>query len=162
MRTILFALALCASAPAVAQVHVDIQIPLPPMPGLVVVQPGVEVVEAYDEEVFYHRGWFWTRRGPVWYRARSPEARFVHVEPRYVPQTLVRLPPPGHYRHYRAEARASRREWRAEERDRRRDWKAQEKRERRQEREDRKERHEREKEHRGHGHGHDDRGRGRD
>jgi len=146
MRTLILALALWAAAPAVAQVHVDIQIPLPPVPGLVVIQPGVEVVERYDEEVFYHRGWFWTRRGPVWYRAPSPQARFVYVETRAVPQVLVRLPP-GQYRHYRADARAARREWKAERREERREWKEQEKRERRREKEERKARREREKEH---------------
>lgn len=151
MRALLFALALSAALPASAQVHVDIQIPLPPMPGLVVVQPGIEVVEAYDEEVFYHRGWFWTRRGPVWYRARSPQAHFVYVEPRFVPRGLVQLPP-GHYRHYRPDARAARREWREEQREHRREWKDQEKRERRREKEERKERRKREKEH-GHGPG---------
>ena len=148
MRTLLVLLALAASAPAAAQVHVDIQIPLPPMPGLVVVQPGVEVVEQYDEEVFVHGGWFWMRRGPVWYRSRSPEARFVHVEPRLVPRPLVRLPPPGHYRHYRGEAHAARREWRHEQREQRHDGKEREKRERERAHEARKERHEREKDRR--------------
>ncbi len=149
MRALLVALLVAAAAPATAQVHVDIRIPLPVSPPLVVVQPGVEVVEGFDDEVFFSGGWFWLRRGPAWYRSRSPGAAFVWVEPRVVPAPLVRLPP-GHYRHFRAEERAERRHWkeraraeRREEKEDRRAWKEREKAERRREHEERKERRER-------------------
>jgi len=98
----LMLLALPGRAPA--QVDVQIHLGLPVAPPLVVVQPGIQVVENWDDEVFVHGGWYWVRRGPVWYRARGPQARFVVVEPRYVPAPLVRLPP-GQYRHYRAAER---------------------------------------------------------
>jgi len=105
-----------ASAPLAsrAQVTVGVQVGLPVSPPLVVVQPGIQVVENYQEEVFFTRGWYWVHRGPYWYRARHPNVEFHRCEPRYVPAGLVRLPP-GQYRHYRkAEVREARREEAAE------------------------------------------------
>ena len=101
-------------AAAGAQVDVQIQVGLPVAPPLVVVQPGIQVVENYHEEVFFTRGYYWVRRGPYWYRARGPRATFALIEPRYVPVGLRRLPP-GQYKHWRrAEAKESRREEKAE------------------------------------------------
>jgi hypothetical protein len=107
-----FALALSAlPGLADAQVGVQIQLGLPVAPPMVVVQPGIQVVENYDEEVFYTGGWYWVRRDNGWYRARGPRAAFVYCEPHRVPAGLVRLPP-GHYRHWRREdARREHREW---------------------------------------------------
>ena len=59
---------------AEAAVDVQVNIGLPVAPPLVVVQPGVQVVEDWDEEVFFVRGFYWVRRGDLWYRARSPRA----------------------------------------------------------------------------------------
>ena len=99
-----------------AQVGVHIDIGLPAAPPLVVVQPGVQVVEGFREEVFFASGWYWCRRPDGWYRARSPRAHFYWVEPRHVPAALVRLPP-GRYRNWhRADVRAARREERERER----------------------------------------------
>jgi len=150
MRKIGLALLLAASlCPALASAQVDLQIHLglPVAPPLVVVQPGIQVVPAFEEEVFFHRGWYWARRGPSWYRARSPQVAFAYVEPRLVPAPLVRLPP-GHYRQYRAGERHA---WKEQEKAERKAWK-------RHEKEERKAHREREKERRkgnGHGHGHD-------
>lgn len=130
--------------PASAQVDVQIHLGLPVAPPLVVIQPGIQVVENYQDEVFFHSGWYWVRRPPYWYRARGPQAAFVMVEPRYVPRPLVRLPP-GQYRHWRAEARAH-------ERADRRAMREQQKHERRHEKAQRKAHKEWEKEQR---HGHD-------
>jgi hypothetical protein len=89
-------------APARGQVSVgiDFTLPLPASPPLVVVRPGVQVVEGSDEEVFYTEGAYWARRDGGWYRARSPRAAFAFVEPRRVPVRLVRLPP-GHSKHWK-------------------------------------------------------------
>jgi hypothetical protein len=92
-----------------AQVGVQIHIALPAAPPMVVVQPGVQVVENQDEEVFLTNGWYWVRRDETWYRARRPHAAFVYVEPRRVPVALVRMEP-GHYRHWRHEERRDFRE----------------------------------------------------
>ena len=91
-----------------AQVHLQINLGLPPQPPLVVVQPGIQVVENWNEEVFFVGGWYWVRRDGGWYRARSPRASFVWVERRHVPPGLVRIPP-GQYKHYhRHQAKAER------------------------------------------------------
>jgi hypothetical protein len=82
-----------------AQVGVQIQVALPAAPPMVVVQPGVQVVENQDEEVFFTNGWYWVRRDEVWYRAPRPHAAFVYVAERRVPVALVHMEP-GRYRHF--------------------------------------------------------------
>jgi hypothetical protein len=115
MKRILLAALLVSLAPvARAGVDVNINVGLPAVPPLVVVQPGIQVVEHHHEEVFFARGWYWARRPPHWYRARHAHATFVLVEPRYVPATLRRMPP-GHYKHWsKAEEKRQRREAKAE------------------------------------------------
>ena len=104
-----------------AQVQIHIDLGLPVAPPLVVVQPGIQVVEGLPEEVFFHRGWYWCRRPNGWYRARSPRDRFDWIEARRVPGALVRVPP-GHYRNWHHEGRgAERREAAHERRDERRE-----------------------------------------
>ncbi|HJV90820.1 MAG TPA: hypothetical protein VJ623_10985 [Holophagaceae bacterium] len=133
-----------------AQVSLHIDIGLPIAPPLVVVRPGIQVVEGFGEEVFFHEGWYWCRRDNGWYRARSPRARFEWVEVRRVPRGLVALPP-GHYRNWHREREHERRELRREVR-------REERHEER--REDRRER-ERGREERGRGHRGEGRGDGR-
>jgi hypothetical protein len=127
MKRLIFAFALALSllpSSPRAQVAMQIQVGLPVAPPLVVIQPGIQVVENYGEEVFFVGGWYWCRRGDVWYRARTPRASFVYVEPMYVPTRLSYLPPPGHYRHWnRVRAREERHWWKEHEHDRRRAWK---------------------------------------
>jgi len=154
MKRLVAALALAASllpAAARGQVDVNIRLGLPVAPPLIVVQPGVQVVENYHEEVFFTNGWYWVRRDDRWWRARTPRAAFVYVEPRYVPRTIYRLPP-GHYKHWhREQARAERREWKEHEKAERKAWKAERKHERHEH-----ERHEHERHDHEHGHhGHD-------
>jgi hypothetical protein len=83
-----------------AGMNVNVNVGLPAAPPLVVVQPGVQVVEDWDEEVFFVSGFYWVRRDGGWYRARSPRAAFVLVQPRVVPGQLVRIPP-GQYVKYK-------------------------------------------------------------
>lgn len=105
MLAALAALALSPS-PAPAQVGVQISVNIPVNPPLVVVQPGIQVVEDWDEEVFFTGGYYWVRRNGYWYRAPSPRATWIYVEPHHVPPGLTRLPP-GQYKHYRkAQAKA--------------------------------------------------------
>ncbi len=126
MKRLLLSLALASSLlplTARAQVEMSISVGLPVAPPLVVVQPGVQVVENYPEEVFFVGGWYWCRRGPYWYRAPSPRASFAYVEPGYVPTRLAYMPPPGHYKHWRREQlREDHRWWKEHEHDRRRAW----------------------------------------
>ena len=125
---LLFVLALSLlPAAAQAQVGVRVEVGLPVAPPLVVVQPGVQVVEDWHEEVFFTRGFYWVRRDDHWYRARTPRAAFVYVEPRRVPVALVRMPP-GHYKHWRkAEAKAERKAWKQHEKAERKAWKQEKK-----------------------------------
>jgi hypothetical protein len=88
------------------QVQVRVSVPVPVVrfevaPQRVEVQPGVQVVEDYDEEVFFVDGRYWMRAPDGrWCRARDHRGGWVYVEPRVVPARLVRMPP-GHYKHYR-------------------------------------------------------------
>ena len=75
-----------------AQGHVGIVLGLPPITSLVVVAPGVQVVEGAQGEVFFSGGWYWCRRGDGWYRARSPQAHFDWIDGGRVPGGLRRIP----------------------------------------------------------------------
>src|SRR4051794_35607139 len=93
-----FALITAAAVPASAQT-VNVVVPPPPVihfqqpPPVVEVDPGVQVVEDQDDEIFVVDGWYWTRRGDHWFRARDHRGGWVVVEPRAVPTRLVRMPP---------------------------------------------------------------------
>ena len=97
-------LVLLGASSAQAQVRLQVEIGLPVAPPLVMIQPGIQVVEGFREEVFFHRGWYWCRRPDGWYRARSPQARFEWIEARHVPMALVQVPV-GRYRNWRHDAR---------------------------------------------------------
>lgn len=121
-------LVLMGAAPAKAQVRVHVDIGLPVAPPLVVVQPGIQVVEGFNDEVFFHAGWYWCRRSDGWFRARHPRDHFYPVPVRRVPRP-IREVPPGHYRnwhrdspkHFEKERRREIRQERKEERRERRD-----------------------------------------
>ena len=102
--------------PATAQVslRVELGVPLPASPTLLVVQPGIQVVAGYPEEVFFVGNHYWLRRDEGWYRSVHPRAGFVVVAPSRVPPGLARLPP-GHYKNYgKAQAKADRDAWKAQ------------------------------------------------
>ena len=86
-----------AQVRASAGIQIDFPVVLPP---LVVVSPGVQVVQDFDEEVFYTGGYYWVRRDGGWYRAPNHRARWVLVPPPAVPARLVKLPP-GQYRRWK-------------------------------------------------------------
>jgi hypothetical protein len=99
----LLLLALLVASPALAQIEISVQLPTITFnapPPLVVVQPGVQVVEDHDDEIFFVDSFYWVRRGPRWYRTRDYRGGWVVVEGARVPPTLVRLPP-GQYRHFK-------------------------------------------------------------
>ena len=130
MRTLvlaaLVAAALSPSAPR-AQVAVDVRVGFPAPPQLVVVQPGIQVVPDYDEEVFFSNGWYWLRRDESWYRTRDHRGGWVMVPRRAVPVALYRMPP-GHYKHWRKEQeKAERKAWKEQDKADRKAWKEYEK-----------------------------------
>jgi len=88
-------------ASAQVEVGISIRLPLPPAPRLVVIQPGIQVVEDFDDEVFFHSGVYWARRDGRWYRAPAAHAEYRLVEVRLVPEPLRQLPP-GHYKRWKA------------------------------------------------------------
>lgn len=95
-----------ASAASAGEVSVQIGIPAPSIrfeapPPLVVVEPGIQVVQDYDDEVFYVDGWYWHRRGGYWFRTNDWHGGWVVVDAPLVPRLLVRQPV-GHWRHYHA------------------------------------------------------------
>lgn len=104
MRTrTLVALASLLAAPAFAQVQIQVQLPtiaFQAPPPLVVVEPGVQVVEDQDEEVFFVSDNYWVRRGPHWYRTKDHRGGWVLVDGPGVPPSLVRVPA-GKYRRWK-------------------------------------------------------------
>jgi hypothetical protein len=110
MKTLLAALLF--ALPAFAQIHVDVSLPsilFPAPPHLVVVEPGVQVVENYDEEVFFVDNFYWHHRGPHWYRTNAHNGAWVLVEPRFVPERIA-IYEPGRFRRWRG-SEPERREW---------------------------------------------------
>lgn len=85
------------------QVEVRIDLPtirFPAPPPLVVIEPGIQVVEDNDDEVFFVDNWYWHRRGDHWFRKQRHDGDWVVVEHRHVPGRIVTFAP-GHYRKWR-------------------------------------------------------------
>jgi hypothetical protein len=86
-------------------------------PPLVMVEPGVQVVEDCDDEVFFSNGYYWYASDDgTWFRSRSHRGGWVVASPRVVPMRLARMER-GHYRHYRGEGRRWERHERREHRE---------------------------------------------
>lgn len=105
MHKLIAAAALLAASSAAAQVQVQINIPLPTVtftapPPLVVVEPGIQVVPDYDDEVYYVNEWYWVRRDARWFRMKGHGGKWVLVEDALVPRALVGVPP-GKYRRFK-------------------------------------------------------------
>jgi hypothetical protein len=145
MRKLIAAGLMLFPALALAQVRVEVGLPtfrFEAAPPMVVVSPGVQVVEDYDEEVFFSDGYYWCRRDDRWFRSRDYRGHWVYVEQRRVPGRLYSIPS-GRYRRWHHEERREMRRERWEDR--------------RERHEDRREEHEREKHHgEGWKHHHDD------
>lgn len=111
MRTpLLLALGLALALPPAstrAQVQVQIHLDLPPiLPPLVVIQPGVRVVQDLDEEIFFVGGFYWVARGDTWYRSRDHRGPWGSMKPKKVPAELTRLER-GRYRRWQHDERRS-------------------------------------------------------
>jgi hypothetical protein len=89
-----------------AQVQFQVQVAVPHVrfevaPPVVEVQPGLFVVNDYDEEIFVVGGVYWLRGADArWYRARDYRGGWVAAAPQTVPAVLIRAPR-GHYKHYK-------------------------------------------------------------
>lgn len=103
MKQLTVVLTLALSTAALAQVNVEVSGPsitFGAPPPVVLVQPGVQVVEDSSDEVFFVDNVYWVRRGSRWYRANDHRGGWVVVNGPGVPPSLVRLPP-GKYKHYK-------------------------------------------------------------
>jgi hypothetical protein len=72
------------------------------MPTMVYISPGVQVIEDYEEPIFYSSNVYWRFNGGVWYQSRSYTGGWVRVT--RPPATIVRIERPSMYVHYRASA----------------------------------------------------------
>jgi hypothetical protein len=68
-------------------------------PRLAVLQPGVQVVEDAEDEVFFVDNGYWTRHGNHWYRSPDHRGHWVLAD-RRVPPSIARYQP-GQYRHWK-------------------------------------------------------------
>ncbi len=114
---------LASGAPAFAGggLGVNLNINLGPPPVLVSPPPdvvlipgtGVYFVPGISADVFFFDGFWWSPRGPRWYRAESPRGPWIVMESWAVPGPLFRVP-----RDYRAVYRHERHipygQWRKE------------------------------------------------
>lgn len=111
MRTLLLLaaalLGLASPSPATAEVQVRLRMGFPAvLPPLVVVQPGVRVVQDFDEEVFFTGGYYWVQRDHYWYRARDHRGTWSQVRPGRIPAALANHEP-GRYRRWQHDERRS-------------------------------------------------------
>src|SRR5512139_3363556 len=143
------AAALAVAVPAQAEVSVNINLGPPPIvvaePPALVMIPQSRVYFAPDPQVdvFFYGGYWWSPRGPQWYRAKAYNGPWVGVETYRVPKAVIYVPRDyrtryGHERHvpygqwkkehekWDRDNRKSHRNW---EREREKEWKEQEKQE---------------------------------
>lgn len=110
MKRIVFASVLSSlllSAPAFAGVSIGITFEAPP--PVVIVSPGVQVVEDSDDEIFVSNGYYYVYRDDVWYRTSDYHGGWVVYDRERVP-VFIRNSPHGHYKHYKHEAKQEKRE----------------------------------------------------
>ncbi len=103
MRSIISLLALTLlSFPAAAQIRVEVGLPMirfEARPPLVVVEPGIQVVQDYDDEVYVVDNVYWMRRGGRWYRSPDHRGHWVNARREAVPVRIVHYAP-GQYRRF--------------------------------------------------------------
>jgi hypothetical protein len=99
----LLLLATTTAARAEAQVRIRMGFP-PVLPPLVQVQPGVRVVQDFDEEVFFIGRSYWVQRDGSWYTARDHRGTWRQVGPGRLPAAL-RHHEPGRYRRWQHDER---------------------------------------------------------
>ncbi len=68
-------------------------------PPLIEVEPGIQVVQGFNEEVFYIDGYYWVRRQGRWFRSSQWDGSWAYVQPSFLPRFVVSAPR-GYYRHW--------------------------------------------------------------
>ena len=105
-------LVLVLSAPAAAQVHVDIGIHLPAPPRLVIVPqlPEIRYAPAEDTNLFFYNAQYWVFVNGAWYVSHGYQGPWIVVGPQFIPRPLLHVPvryyrvPPGHWRAWKHDA----------------------------------------------------------
>lgn len=100
LSALILALALTAGAAldAAADVRINVNLGPPPVvvaePPELVMIPGsyVYFVPAYDFDIFFYDGYWWSPRGERWYRSRSYDGPWRSVSRRNVPRQVYRVP----------------------------------------------------------------------
>ena len=100
--TLLFLSATLLSNRAFAGIGVSVNIGFPAPPPLVVVAPGVQIVEDNDDEIFFNDGYYWVERDGGWYRTKDYHGHWVVVEREHVP-VFIAEHHPGAYKHWKHE-----------------------------------------------------------
>lgn len=111
-------------APAAAGVDVNINIGLPPpvvfpAPPLLLPIPGIYAYFApdVDVDIIFYRGYWYRPHLGHWYRSDRYDGRWVFLEPRLVPRTILNLPPdwkrvpPGHEKIPYGQVKKNWRQW---------------------------------------------------
>lgn len=93
------ATSLVAPAPAQAA-DITVSIGWQAPPPLIIVSPGVQVVQDYDDEVFFIDGYYWVERDGRWYHSRDHHGKWIFVERSHVHHWLVQPRARGQYKHW--------------------------------------------------------------
>ena len=106
LHSTLFAIVVGAAAIAPsACVPTEVQVQGSVAPRLVMVDPGVWIVENSPYAVYYSDGYYWQYSGGLWYRSPYYDSGFARVEIGFVPRLVVGGYRPAHVR-YRAPSHA--------------------------------------------------------
>jgi hypothetical protein len=74
------------------------------LPPLVEVQPGIQVVQDFSEEIFFVDSSYWTLNQGHWYRTWDHRSTWYLAKPRDIPAALARHRP-GQYRNWQHDER---------------------------------------------------------
>ncbi len=77
-----------------------------PEPRVVMVAPGLWVVEGHRHAVFYEDGYYYRQSGGIWYRSSYYDDGFVRVHARLVPRRIFTVQRPSRYARYRGRRNA--------------------------------------------------------
>jgi hypothetical protein len=101
MNRFIFVLALLVvPTVASAQVAVGVHFGWAAPPPLIEINPGVQIVENGDQEIFFSNGYYWFERDGGWYRSHDWHERWAPVRGWRVP-SFIRNHPRGNYVHWR-------------------------------------------------------------
>lgn len=104
LRSLTLALLASLAAPTTACGPAQVEVAATVPSRLVLIAPGVWVVEDHPYAVYYVDGWYWTYRDGMWLRSYYADGAFAPVAFRIVPPMIVQIEVgrPHRYVRYRA------------------------------------------------------------